>query len=128
YDIVGLLADRASHLPTRVLDHLLGFVARVLRERAGEDECLPRQLCASFFLLTLEREPGFAQPLDQLAVRRITEELGDAFGNLRAYFVDVLQLFRAGIGQSFHRSKMFCQKLRRPLANHADTEAVDYSF
>src|SRR5215475_1253189 len=45
--VIGLLADRARDTSSGVLNQLLGFIARVLGQRAGQNERLARELVSA---------------------------------------------------------------------------------
>src|SRR5438094_9910290 len=59
-NIVRFLADRPRDLPTRIFDHLLGFVARVMSQGSSEHECFAGQFGATLLLLACELEAGLA--------------------------------------------------------------------
>ena len=89
---------------------------------------MPASFVPRSFFWPLNARPALPKSLDQFSVRRIAEELGDAFGDARADFVDVLQFFDAGAGQGFHRSEMLGQELRRAFAHHPNSQSVDHSL
>src|SRR5213082_4024888 len=124
-NIVRFLADRPRDLPTRIFDHLLGFVARVMSQGSSEHECFAGQFGATLLLLACELEAGFAQLLDQFAIPRLTKKLRDALCYAGSDFVYFEQFLLTRVDERVHGAEMLGQKLRRALAYESNAQAID---
>ena len=76
-------------------------------ECAGEYKRFTRELRAALFPGTRERQAGFAETFDELAILWFLEKLDDALSDARADFVDFLKFFQSRLHERVHRSEMF---------------------
>src|SRR5262249_17453652 len=117
HHIVGFLADCPGVFPAMLLHQLSGVFARPVLEPARKHERLASKLVALHLALFRSwTNTGFFQLFDQLAVRRLREELRDAVRYFGSHFRHFFELFLAGRCQIIQRRKMLRQQLPGSLA------------
>ena len=98
-----------------------------LLQEAGDE---PRILEGGGALLlpAFHGEPGLAKALNQGNVFWLVKKFANALRHAGADVVHLLQFFLAGVPKGIHRTEVLREKLRRALANHGNTEPVDYAL
>src|SRR5580700_7261191 len=107
-------------------DQLSGFLTGTTRQGSGKQKRLSRQAARSHLLPDVSGvDVRFAQPLDDIAIRFLSEKLRDAGGHFGPNFGYIGKGLLIGFLESLHRTKMPGQQLCRALAYEPNAERVN---